>query len=431
MIEYKTELDFQKFLNTIAYAMCTNKSDWTLFNSIGVNPIEWPVSYENPAKKSLADFSTLLKSKPYEFASLEIKSRYEGFRAFEIMHDFPTDVQDLAIIYKHNVEAWRAYYLAQAIIKDKFRHEEIKARTQTSIDTDFFFTVKDNIEEFFIDKEKQIKDKKTSIILPDWPILSEQIGGFNPQRLTMIAAQSGFGKTRLAVNLSLSAIKIAPVYYFNMEMGKNDFTQLFIQAHTGLTYKQINKGDYVYHPERVQAFKQHLEKNHHLNATSGRAITIEKLIAKASVHAKENPMSFIIVDYDQKIISDSKGEEWMAVLKAIEKLEDVAKETNSHVIILAQGNDDGEAKSSKRAKQPVSAFLSFMKDEQGVFYLKATKNRWGKPNIEVAVSVDPESGKMCESHLKGDLISEAIKPRDLFAKDRIKNHAQVHDNKAP
>lgn len=422
MIEYKTELEFHKFLNTIAYAMCNSENDYKLFKSIGINANDWPVDSKCASKRALTGLESIINTKGYEYARVKTKSNHDDFKAFELLEEMP-DFQDMAIVYKHNIEAWREFFIAQEIVKDKFRHELHKVRSKTKVDGDYFFDVGEYMQQFFVNKEKQIAEKTTQIIFPDFPVLSEVIGGFNGQRISIIAAESGFGKTRLAVNLALSATKIAPVFYFNMEMGKDDFTQLFIQAHTGLSSRQMNKGDYIGRLESLTELNERISSK--LYATGGKSIHLETMINKAILYASEHPYSVIIIDYDQKIVSDSRGDEWMLVLKAVERLEDVAKETNSHVIILAQGNEDGEAKSSKRAKQPASVFLSFMKDEQSNFYLKAVKNRWGKKDVEVGIEVDQESGQMRELEIRGDFVATVAR-RDLFNK-KVENHAPTKE----
>lgn len=426
MIEYKTELEFCKFLNTIAYAMCTDKNNYYIFISLGIHPHKWPEMPLFKSKKLLTNFISVVNQNSWDVAYWKAKEATKDYSNMDLILDFPTDSTYVSAIYKHNLEAWSMYYRCQEIVKDKFQYARIKSEIdQIVFDQEDFFSISDNIADFFVEKEKQIKKGVSTVIIPDFPRLSEVIGGFNPQRLTMLSAKSGFGKTRLAVNLALSAKKIAPVYYFNMEMGKTDFTQLFVQIGASMTAREINTGKYVHKLNQIQSFKESFDHTYKIYATTGKSLTADQVVNKALVYTTEHEMSFVIIDYDQKMTFAGRDEEWRAILRTIEKLEDVAKKTNTHVIVLAQGNDEGDAKSSARAKQPVSAFLNFTKSDDGQYFIKPIKNRWGRPEFELRMNVAVETGVITE----GDFIEKNDHPVFQPFTDRVSNG--YNKNKVP
>jgi len=262
------------------------------------------------------------------------------------------------------------------------------------------YTVLGYIEQTINKNEEEVKSGKNKIIIPDFPIWSEQIGGFNPARVSGISAKSGFGKTKLAVNLADSARKVMPVYYFNMEMSPEDFEAQFIQKNAGITYNHFKTAKFGENGfNRIIEYKQSLSQTHDITFTGGKSLNLDKICAKLT--AKMNGSGLAIVDYDQKLIFNaSQGEEWQAMVKAMERLEEMAKQLSIHVVVLFQADEDGFAKSSKRAIQPLSSFVNFTKSEDNKsFIIKNIKNRFGPTGFEIEVNYWPETTRIEEKKL--------------------------------
>ena len=114
------------------------------------------------------------------------------------------------------------------------------------------------------------------------------------------------------------------------------------------------------------------------------------------LHLEGESYGFVIVDYDQKIISKNSDEEWKSVLKTVEMLEECTKQTNAHILVLSQGDDEGQPKASKRSKQPASAVLHLGKNDDNEWFIRTTKNRFGNPNLVIPLAVDGATSRIAE-----------------------------------
>lgn len=229
------------------------------------------------------------------------------------------------------------------------------------------------------------------VSIPGWSCLSEAIGGFNPGRLTMITAGTGKGKTTLAINLALSALEVFPVVYINMELEFNDMVFKIMMAKGRFTAKELR--DLSFQEYQFNEALEKLNKGHDFFITDGTKWKPLQLSAEIRSKAKLGVKLFI-VDYDQKIEFDSKEDEWRLIQRTIEFLEELAKQHSIHIIILSQGNDDGDPKASKRSIQSVSTLLHLRYDEKK-FLLEARKNRWGEHGARVFLDHN-----LAQSHFK-------------------------------
>ena len=95
---------------------------------------------------------------------------------------------------------------------------------------------------------------------------------------------------------------------------------------------------------------------------------------------------------------------------AVVELEAAAKATRSHLLLLAQGNEEGDIKSSSRSKQPTSVVLHFLKDNLNRYIIKSIKTRFAKP-FSLEVSFDAARTQVSEIGLIKD---EELVPNKKF-----------------
>ena len=218
-----------------------------------------------------------------------------------------------------------------------------------------------------------------------YPLLSKLIGGFNDSRITMCVAGTGVGKTTFMLNLALEAIKDFPILFINMEMSIDDILHRIAAISAGVSQSHL---DYLTKEGLDARAKAHsyLLSHNPIFMTDGSSMSAQQIANEIYSRSKEG-VKFVIIDYDQKIkTDDSYDQEWKVILKTVEALEEIAKQTKVHVIILAQGDDDNEPKASKRSKQPCAAVLSFFQDGEK-FFIKSLKNRFG-PKFKLEMKCD-------------------------------------------
>ena len=223
---------------------------------------------------------------------------------------------------------------------------------------------------------------KQKVHIRNWPMLSDAINGFNPGRLGIMIADTGFGKTNLGVQLALDASMDFPTLYFNMEMIETDFTQRMVASMMKMRSKDFQQD---WDPYKAELFA----KERKLFYTTGKDLPLMDIQGLARSFKKKHGIEFIVVDYDQKIQLGGRDEEWRELQKASVALEAIAKELGCYVLLLAQSNLDGGISGSKRSAFPASNVFMFEKDDDSTI-VRVTKNRFGKRNAAVKIKYDPE-----------------------------------------
>lgn len=415
MINYSPQR-LEIILNSIVAECFYSETFFNQLKSVGIDINTWIAT---PATAIFNEFYLLANLKGYEFARL---SCVDKIRKLEI--DDKIDFADPAFVteYRAQIDFFRAKELAFKLMEKPLDADVLiynyKKNTPSAVEvlslTETIFSTAEMLE-------TALKNNTARVIIPDFPKLSESIGGFNPSRLTLVSAISGFGKTKLAMNLALSASKTMKVLFFNMEMGQTDFMAQIIHQQTGITNTDWYRGQYD-RSLLVDVAAKASERKTFLY-TTGRSLNLEQIYSVVLKECASLDQTFVVVDYDQKITSSSREEEWFFLVRAMEKLEELAKITNSHILVLCQADDAGDIKASKRAKQPASTVINFFSEKvendpfrNEVYLLKAIKNRFGKNGFHLEVDFDPARSQVTEKGFyepekKKNLIDKYLPPR--------------------
>lgn len=420
--------EFTQFISTIVYNMVTSADNYKFFKTIKLDPPRWP---DSDAKTIITEFEDLVRAKSYDYAYYRMQEKTADFNSLkqQLWGEMPTDLTEIKTLLDHNVKIHWVKIIAKKLITDPHDYDKLihqLNRIEQATADDEEYEVGTFIQQTIEKNEAEIKAGTSKTIIPDFQILSEQIGGFNKQRVTGLSAKSGFGKTKFAINLADSARHIMPVYYFNMEMSPEDFEGQFIQKNAGITYEQYKSGNYHHALDKILKYQASFEKTHKITFTNGKSMNIDQICAKILVKMPEGGLG--IIDYDQKIggAAADSDKEWMMIKQAIEKLEDVAKRSNSHIMVLFQADDEGFAKSSKRAIQPLASFNHFTQNDSQQFVLKNIKNRFGKTGFEIVLDYWPERTLVMERNLNDGLASEAF--GNVLSKERGSRGPQTNYN---
>lgn len=408
-----SKTEFDKFLSSIALAYCTSVETNKLIRTLSLSPSKWPSG--NP-REIITHFINLETEKNFHVAYYSTQEKFKDFvllkqNCFEELPDDTTEIQN---ILDFNLKIYWSKEIANKILKSPEKIDEyILALNNVGADSDAIveYTVDGFLSETISKNIADAREGKNKVVIPAFKLFSEEIGGFNGSRVSGISASSGFGKTKLAINIADAARYKMPVYYFNMEMSPEDFEAQFIQMSSNITYNNYKTAKYAESQgdqERILKYKDTFLNTFKITFTDGRSLNIDQICSKILV--KMQGGGLVICDYDQKIIA-GQGEEWFTMVRSIERLEQVAKKTNSHVIVLFQADDEGLAKSSKRSIQPLSSFTHFTKNDKE-YYLKNIKNRFGKTGFEICLDYFPETTKIIEKSIKPfkDIASESINP---------------------
>ncbi len=298
-----------------------------------------------------------------------------------------------------------------------FVHEFLDYKASSVEVVDFYQGICDMVETHAAQKLAG----KQLVTIPNWPLLSEAIGGFNPGRVGMLVADTGFGKTNLGIQLAIDASEVTPTLYLNMEMIKDDFTQRAVSCMEGLKPKDFH-GDWNVEKAKLRA------KLRKFFYSTGKDLSMVEIGATCRAYVRKHGVEFIVVDYDQKIkLQDSRMEEWRELQKSVVALEDLAKELKCYVLVLAQSNLDGGISGSKRSSFPASQVLMFEKNKENdsETIIRATKNRFGQRNVSVRCEYEPAKAMVREK--EKFVWTQSKKPKKEFKKSSEKELSGTYE----
>jgi replicative DNA helicase len=178
-----------------------------------------------------------------------------------------------------------------------------------------------------------------------------------------------------------------------MEMSKQDFAEKILLAKTKTDFYTLKHNPEVMN-NAIGAVAAEVY-NSKLIFTTGKSLSVEQVISVSRAESQDladGPLEFVVVDYDQKldVRTNKETPEWKALQLAVESLEQLAKEINCHVMILAQQGREGEISGSRRSTFPASTVMKFYKDDQDKVLIEVVKNRFGKRGVCIEVGYEPE-----------------------------------------
>lgn len=383
------------FRNTFAYftqQAVVNEDAALGLASLGVTPKFWP---ECAAKTVLTKFLVDLEGHGFHYASWQAAKSilFEQLEEEARGIHMPGDPALVRIEYDKALKGARLEKLLQSLSKTDLDPDlavrEFLEGQAAGIEVVSFA---ESVEWFEEHNAAAILAGEALVIIPDWPILSESIGGFNPGRLGVLVADTGFGKTLISCQLAISSAQDFPVLYVNMEMTRADFTQRLIASVTHTEHKKFATGEWDKRRAREIASRRPI------HFTTGQDMSPLAIQALARRYADKHKIKMLVVDYDQKLILSGRDEEWRELQRAAIFLESIAKELNIYVLLLAQSNHDGGISGSKRSMFPASTVMYFGREEDGECrtYIRTLKNRFGPRNSMVVVDYQPQYSLVAE-----------------------------------
>lgn len=363
--------EFESFFATILKNFAVTPDFYKYFIKRGFDPNLWP---ECSAKSMAVSFHTMVTTHSLDHAKLYFRPKVLSIEEMQL----PEESEELVALF-HSLREFVCWkQVGQAIVKNP---KNAKALVSQAMQNGASLVNVIRIQEVFVDHvTKHIQDlqkgKEPIVKIQDWPLLSESIGGFNPGRILLFVAGTGVGKTTLTMNLALSAIKTMPVLFINMEMTTADIFDRIAQIGASVGNYEYRKAMTKETTKRLSDFASSFMSKEPFFVSDGRGLTVDQIRSAIYRYVEEFKIKLVIIDYDQKIKTENEREEWQAIRKAVEALEEMAKDTQTTIILLAQGDESGDPKASKRSAQPASAVLSLLKENSN-YFIESRKNRYG------------------------------------------------------
>lgn len=385
-------MNIHPLVDTLTYQLIGRPDFADIIQVMGIDPKDWP---DGRTKTMAQTYLALREQHNHDYAAHILAKDAIKLKPDQ---EIPLEPNALTVYYRDALREFRVKRFADRLSLSDSRHYD-------SLLSEFFVQQTTGIEVFnFGDQIKRLAaatvdaaaEGRGKVTIAGWPLLSWRIGGFNPGRLTLLVAETGFGKTNAAQALARAASQTGSVLFVNMEMMADDLGDKFLLGATGMSFDDYKTGKLNF--EAIQQAEKEFSTKR-LLYTGGRPLSVRDIYSLVRREKAGEGLFMVFVDYDQKIsIQTSRDvQEWKALQMVVSQLEDLAKEAQIHVMLLAQANAEGDPSGSKRSKYGASTVLRFYKDK-GQFLLRAVKNRFGQKDAAVVVKYDPSRATLAETN---------------------------------
>lgn len=383
--------------------------DWVeYFFENEIEPNDWP---DCEAKFQVLKYKQLVdsgRSREYAWAqSVDFITKLES----EDFSNLPTAANQIFALYQDEIIKHKANEVIGMIRRNPLKLNDIMSNYDFCKNSKKGFKLLTKTGLVAMERAIESSQKKESIKhIPGFENLSQLVGGFNPGRVGMLIAVTGFGKTNFAVSLANAITKKYSVAFANMEMSEQDFVEKVIMCANSITFKEMKENASKYGDRTVEWLSGISRRGVEFYYTPGNTSSVAELRQYCLSYKKtDSKLDFLIVDYDQKISVTTSRDmpEWKALQIAVEQLESLAKELNMFVLLLAQ-EVEGDVGGSKRSKNPASFVLKFARrkniditnfDKAGKEqdYIQVVKNRFGPGRKILEVIYTPEMARVVET----------------------------------
>jgi nucleoside-triphosphatase THEP1 len=236
-------------------------------------------------------------------------------------------------------------------------------------------------------------ESKKGIQFKNFPELNNTFYGLQGGDLIMICAQSGHGKTAMALNIvnDIAIDQNYTVYYANAEMRDEELTERIASNRAFIPTSEVMSGNFIEVKKEMA-----LEKlEHEYNIIRKKKLVLSRIPVmtinsirrafKKLANGGDKP-DFILIDYIGRMDLDrgEKGlQEWQKLYLLAEDIKTLAVELDVPIVALAQLNEDGKIEGAKKMKNACDGVLFFEPvDEDDEKYMNQTQKKYANYRIE-------------------------------------------------
>ncbi|WP_308294838.1 DnaB-like helicase C-terminal domain-containing protein [Streptomyces sp. JJ66] len=242
----------------------------------------------------------------------------------------------------------------------------------------------------FVEELEAVQDGKRMGLTYGFADLDTATSGMHPGNVTVIAAQSGVGKSTLALNAAVAAAKTgAHVLFSSLEMSATELMQKITAAEGKIALHHLtHQGGLTSQGwETVHRLGPELFRTLPLRIYRPDGASLADIASAARACARDAGLQLLVVDYLQLVEVEQRRNitREQAVASVSRGLKNLAVELDSHVIALSQLNDDGLMRESRAIKNDASVVIKVNRPDvvepesarAGEVDLVLDKNRFG------------------------------------------------------
>lgn len=232
--------------------------------------------------------------------------------------------------YKENDEVQKIIELAET---------RIFAISQNR-NTNSFFEIKDVLLEVFNQLEERAMNKGSLTgITTGYEDLDRMTAGLQRSDLVLIAARPSMGKTALAVNIAINAVKTGvSVALFSLEMSKEQYVQRIISMESMVESGKLRSGNLDDEDWNRLLSVMSVISNYKIHVDDTASITLFEMMSKCRRLKLEKGLDLIIIDYLQLMSGSGKNSSnrQQEISDISRGLKAMARELNCPVVALSQ-----------------------------------------------------------------------------------------------
>lgn len=254
------------------------------------------------------------------------------------------------------------------------------------------------------------------------------IGGWQPDKLTVIAARSGVGKTAVTTQMFQSGGRILqgrrPEYlFFTWEMSPDYLVDRHVSHEAGVTYRQMTQGARLLSDSTLERIRKAYDsadslpvqyQTMSLNIDEIRPIVhsfAEQCAGKSQVEGIE-VQPVVIIDYIGMAIFDKYGPRTYGIQEFINGCKQLANQTGAAMCVFSQINRTADVKEMP-SKSDISDSQSIEQASDNLILLHRPEHH------KVKTFKDPNTGYEIESD--GKIVVRVEKCRDSEISDLVIN----------
>ncbi|MFD8938594.1 replicative DNA helicase [Streptomyces sp. NPDC059578] len=215
--------------------------------------------------------------------------------------------------------------------------------------------------------------------------------GMRPGNVTVIAAQSGVGKSTLALNAGVAAAKSgAQVMFSSLEMSATELMQKIAAAEGLIPLHHLTRQGGLSGEgwKTIERLGRELFSTLPMRVHRPDSAALHEIESAARACARGDGLDVLVVDYLQLVeveTANRNSNREQAVAAVSRGLKNLSVHLDCHVIALSQVNDDGKLRESRAIKNDASVVIKIERPEMdeaessraGEVDLVIEKNRFG------------------------------------------------------
>ncbi|MEU2554660.1 DnaB-like helicase C-terminal domain-containing protein [Streptomyces sp. NPDC013313] len=250
-------------------------------------------------------------------------------------------------------------------------------------------TVDDLYLDFVADLEDIQNGRKTGLPY-GFADLDSLTSGMRPGNVTVVAAQSGVGKSTFALGAAVAAAKAGGrVMFSSLEMSSTELMQKIAAAEGNLPlHHMTHQGMLTAEDwEKIRCLGEELCKTLPLRVYRPDGASLSDIASAARACARADGLDLLVVDYLQlvEVQASRTTTREQAVASVSRGLKNLSVQLGCHVIALSQLNDDGLMRESRAIKNDASLVIKVERPDAddkdspraGEVDLVVEKNRFG------------------------------------------------------